>query len=666
MAVSVYYNGKWHCLAGKKIWKDGAWKTPTDTSCIQYNGSWHVLGHAHAEAQSSVPSTGVITDISESPYYFSSISYDSSLSVNPTGRTYYVSPNGSGDGLTWDTSASPDDLNYLASKCRDGGTICLLEGEYIFTMPFTVHPKVNIVGGYSIADTSWSARDPFLHPTILKPADSSVTEAIVLKGTSSASQRIDGLCFHGFQKALKNFKASMLVNSSLVNVSGVESSLNNCISRVEDEYYSNGIVSKAHTETLSVEGSECTHCIFSAPFSINADVSGCVLACDLLTSVGIYGSVSSSAIRVYRLKVYRKNNVIQQISSCAIVSDYEVNAYAMISDSDVSVLKSANSVSQSIVCYGMSNCHVDSASEFKSNGNVSDCVISTIGMNCEGHDISDCRIVKTGTLRCRNCTGSEIDKGTLYIESASDSIFNECWSNSRVVSSGNKWIHSRGYAESCTGDIIVNGESDGIQGSLYDCVVYGGNYRNLSSMSVVSGSRLYDCNDIMVGNAVNSLFVNCAGHQYPSRQYKSLVTSSAKFCTFAKCDGSVEAGAGNVYWKCDGTIPPSKNAQSTYDEGNLITLSGSTQNTATRFADPTTFTTGWQDVGVCPGIDDPDGMAEWLEPFGDYHLTGESLLIGAIARNGTVLKDLDGNDRLNPTSLGCYEYAEPSSDSSEP
>lgn len=65
---------------------------------------------------------------------------------------------------------------------------------------------------------------------------------------------------------------------------------------------------------------------------------------------------------------------------------------------------------------------------------------------------------------------------------------------------------------------------------------------------------------------------------------------------------------------------------------------------------------GVQDVGACPSpLDDPDGYAEWLSAFGDWHPAADSFLLGAGTKDEDVTTDADGVTRPDPPSIGAYE-----------
>lgn len=105
-------------------------------------------------------------------------------------------------------------------------------------------------------------------------------------------------------------------------------------------------------------------------------------------------------------------------------------------------------------------------------------------------------------------------------------------------------------------------------------------------------------------------------------------------------------------------------AGSVYDAALALTLG--TDNTIARFTN-TGFAPakGVQDVGDCPSpIDDPDGYAEWLAAFGDWHPASNSFLLGAGTADSSVTTDADGVTRPDPPSIGAYE-AKPAQETTE-
>ena len=166
---------------------------------------------------------------------------------------------------------------------------------------------------------------------------------------------------------------------------------------------------------------------------------------------------------------------------------------------------------------------------------------------------------------------------------------------------------------------------------------------------------------IFYGFATNCTAVNCTGGEY-------IFDNSATNCTAVNCTGNHIFGstATNIRfrnclsWNNDGTefadyTELTTCAGSTYNAALALTLG--TDNSIARFTN-TGFAPakGVQDVGACPSpLDDPDGYAEWLSAFGDWHPAADSFLLGAGTADSSVTTDADGVTRPDPPAIGAYE-----------
>ena len=136
-------------------------------------------------------------------------------------------------------------------------------------------------------------------------------------------------------------------------------------------------------------------------------------------------------------------------------------------------------------------------------------------------------------------------------------------------------------------------------------------------------------------------------------------------CTAVNC---ISTGKGAGYIFSNGKNCLSWNNSGTEFTGTKITCAGSvydatlaltlgTDNSIARFTN-TGFAPakGVQDVGACPSpLDDPDGYAEWLSAFGDWHPAADSFLLGAGTADSSVTTDADGVTRPDPPAIGAYE-----------
>ena len=215
-----------------------------------------------------------------------------------------------------------------------------------------------------------------------------------------------------------------------------------------------------------------------------------------------------------------------------------------------------------------------------------------------------------------------------------------------------------------------------VSGNAEDCNIYG---KNASKV---------DC--IISGTATNCTAVNCTSTCSASGSYSYIFEGTATNCTAVNCTTSnlssyifcgsatnctaVNCIGGHIFYGSASNIRL-RNCLSWNNEGNefssstsLTTCAGSvynasltltlgTDNSIARFTN-TGFAPakGVQDVGDCPSpLDDPDGYAEWLSAFGDWHPAADSFLLGAGTAYFSVTTDADGVTRPDPPSIGAYE-----------
>ena len=146
-------------------------------------------------------------------------------------------------------------------------------------------------------------------------------------------------------------------------------------------------------------------------------------------------------------------------------------------------------------------------------------------------------------------------------------------------------------------------------------------------------------------NSTNSLISNSEGTIYNST-YSTIVNSNTE----------VKFGNYNVYWNNEGTISsPSTNAQSAYNESNLLTLGY--DNSIARFTSTGYYPAiGVQDLGNCPNpITDPEGYNAYVSSFGNWVPQSNTFLKGKGIKDEDIPNDLNGNPRPDSPTLGAYE-----------
>ena len=190
-------------------------------------------------------------------------------------------------------------------------------------------------------------------------------------------------------------------------------------------------------------------------------------------------------------------------------------------------------------------------------------------------------------------------------------------------------------------------------------------YRTVTNCTVVNCAAT---RNIFALTAKNCTAVNCTAED-GSIFYSNSSVSPITNCTAVNCTATsyifYKTSQSNrikncLSWNNDGTefsdyTNLTTCAGSTYNSALALTLG--TDNSIARFTN-TGFAPakGVQDVGACPSpIDDPDGYAEWLSAFGDWHPAADSFLLGAGTALEDVTTDADGVTRPDPPSIGAFE-----------
>lgn len=208
--------------------------------------------------------------------------------------------------------------------------------------------------------------------------------------------------------------------------------------------------------------------------------------------------------------------------------------------------------------------------------------------------------------------------------------------------------------------------------------IFGGPATNCTAMNCTVVNSLPG-NGRIFGNAtaqkVNCTAVNCTvedGSIFDNDSSQSTVNCTAVNCICSEYIFRTTSSVGILNclsWNNSGTefsdyTELTTCAGSVYNVELALTLG--TDNTIARFTN-TGFAPaqGVQDVGDCPSpIDDPDGYAEWLAAFGDWHPASNSFLLGAGTADSSVTTDADGVTRPDPPSIGAYE-AKPAQETAE-
>lgn len=265
----------------------------------------------------------------------------------------------------------------------------------------------------------------------------------------------------------------------------------------------------------------------------------------------------------------------------------------------------------------------------------------------------------TGSSQYKNCIANIYFYGLAYNCIAANvkgynSVFRQDATNCIAVncSISNNCIYSQNAANCIAVNCCSNNLSS-IQFGIFGSEIYPATYKNCIAVNCTSNYRgsssIRSCIfDLTESNAINCTAVNCAvvNNNINSSAYVFFNTRTCKNCL---------SWNNNCYQEFSNTGAMPYCAGSVYNSYLAFTLG--TDNSIARFTN-TGFAPaqGVQDVGDCPSpINDPDGYAEWIAAFGDWHPMSNSFLLGAGTYDSSVTTDLDGTTRPNPPAIGAYE-----------
>lgn len=282
-------------------------------------------------------------------------------------------------------------------------------------------------------------------------------------------------------------------------------------------------------------------------------------------------------------------------------------------------------------------------------------------------------------------SGNERGAVVLYVREMHNSIVRKCApGNSGILGS----IRIIGYSleNSVISEISCNGGS-GIAISLHGCKLYNCTSKGLLGNTI--NCHLHQCTEgnsgthsgdsirySTVGTVEGSIvvdstvFLSCSNSTLLNCNVRYSLDANAYTCLFANCDGSLYEAVGctvvnsnmsmyratsSILWNSNGTMDGATNAQSAYDSGNKLTLGY--DNSIARFVNTGYAPAiGIQDIGECPDPTlDPDGFAEYVASFGDWHPQADSFLVGKGVYNSRYPTDLSGVERPDPPTIGAYE-----------
>lgn len=228
MACFLYNGGKYSLLAGQHIAKGGVLLPLQADDYLVLRGIAYPIG---SKMISPEISSADVTHIN---------------GEEPSGRKWYVTPDGSGakDGSSWENACGIADMLWLMLQVQQGDNIYFAEGDYPFPQVMQVPSGVSFYGGFTSQNLSWEKRNGLTHPSVFYPASGTKNELFV-----NADKIFDGISFH--QVILKNIQH-----------------LRNCMFSDGSFYYNPEIAGSSSVANIHFLGTElsayaCNECVFT-------------------------------------------------------------------------------------------------------------------------------------------------------------------------------------------------------------------------------------------------------------------------------------------------------------------------------------------------------------------------------------------------------------------
>ena len=581
------------------------------TDKIIVNGKTYNLGVVYA----ATPEIPVVPDAPEC-----TVTHDNGTEP-ASGTKWYVTPDGAGsmDGTSWNNAAAVSQIHVILLSAASGDSIYFAEGDYTADRTLTLPSGVSLFGGFPSENPTWATRDAFAHPTKWTASHSGAW----VESTSNIAQIIDGFTIidyndtvsdaanvtfrNGFVSGGKFAFAGMVENSKIVVTALTLGSASGC--------WING---------GTVTATDLTDCIVIVATSTVENA----LRTDFYfgdTSV----TASADTVNVYGTEAAPVTVHLCEPTGCTVIYGKGGTKHYIFYSNGGTITN----------CTAM-NCTVTNFSNsgyiFYSNGGT---ITNCTAMNC-------------------SISGSNGSSSNYMFLSFNGGTITNCTAVNCIGGGGS--IEVGIFARKSTNCTAVNCSSKG-----YIFYSSSGNATNCTAVNCSSGNKTY------YGKSTNCTAVNCTvSYEYIFYNESS---SGITNCTAVNCSskGYIFCGTAEncLSWNNDGTEFSSYNqltscAGSTYNAALALTLG--TDNSIARFTN-TGFAPakGVQDVGDCPSpIDDPDGYAEWLSAFGDWHPAADSFLLGAGTADSSVTTDADGVTRPDPPAIGAYE-AKPTQETTE-
>lgn len=384
MAVNIYKDGKWHNLAGQKIWSasENGWVDVKDIDQLRFRNAWNQIGY-HSSVDSTAPSSSSSSDISEPT--FTDIATTFVNGTEPSGQKWYVSPNGSGDGTSWANSISLENFILQILQFNEnfpsGTSVYFLEGEYRTTHQINILTDVSLYGGFGIGNQLWSARNPFLYSTSFSP-ESIISNHSLFNSTSVAlNQKVDGFYISGYRNAWTGSANATMSNCIFENLTtgSFSCNVNNC-------KFSNtkAIISRNATGII-VDNDGKTKDI-----TINGTL-------DNGTIINGNGKITLSTTTNAYLKTNLSNISTGNIENCTIISNNGI-----------------------INCSGLKNCHIIGGKNTSCSGNITDSNISDVQGDLTCKNIENCKFFNIKRIIATQSAHSNFVNASCNINSSNE------------------------------------------------------------------------------------------------------------------------------------------------------------------------------------------------------------------------------------------------------
>jgi len=166
---------------------------------------------------------------------FAFVLFSGVLTATVSAANWYVKPNASGTGASWDDPCNISVIAGTPAGIADGDNVYMAAGTYESSTSKSITKYISIYGGYpsNLTGTRLPERNLVADSTIFTPSSGGTARCLVLNATTAPGLNkivLDGLHFRGFTMATANGGTAISITSSQSNIDFKNLSFKNNVS----------------------------------------------------------------------------------------------------------------------------------------------------------------------------------------------------------------------------------------------------------------------------------------------------------------------------------------------------------------------------------------------------------------------------------------------------